>query len=257
MRVRFTDRARMVVRSANEEARSLNHEYIGTEHLLLGLANQEIGVAADVLKSVGIDRTTIRAQLEKLIQNGTGMVMFSRLPMTPRAKQTLKYAVAESQELNHGHVGTEHLLLGLIREDQGVAAQILMNLGLRLPQLRKEVLRLPKRNAGEIAESEIVGGSQDDSPIDPELIELEVTALPEEASRLTADVRRKYRAMTLRLLPHRFAKALLWSLPVAAVIGWYAQSWVLFWLPLTLIALQNVVQPLISDYRFLRRMGGR
>ena len=143
---RFTDRARKVMQLANQEAQRLNHEYIGTEHILLGLVKEGSGVAANVLKNLEIDLRKIRLEIEKLVQNGPDMVTMGKLPQTPRAKKVIEYSMEEARNLNHNYVGTEHLLLGLIREQEGVAAQVLMNLGLKLEDVREEVLNLLGHN---------------------------------------------------------------------------------------------------------------
>ena len=139
---RFTDRARKVLDLANEEAIRLNHEYIGTEHILLGLAKEGAGVAAYVLKHFALELPRIQREIERLIQTGPRAVARSDLPQTPRARKVIEYAMDEARVLNHNYVGTEHLLLGLLREDEGVAAQILMNLGLKFEDVRHEVLSL-------------------------------------------------------------------------------------------------------------------
>ena len=139
---RFTDRARKVMQLANQEAQRFNHEYIGTEHILLGLVKEGSGVAANVLKNLDIDLRKIRLEVEKLVQSGPDMVTMGKLPQTPRAKKVIEYAMEEARNLNHNYVGTEHLLLGLLREQEGVAAQVLMNLGLKLEEVREEVLNL-------------------------------------------------------------------------------------------------------------------
>src|SRR5438874_4566196 len=139
---RFTDRARKVMQLANQEAQRLNHEYIGTEHILLGLVKEGSGVAANVLKNLDIDLRKIRLEIEKIVQSGPDMVTMGKLPQTPRAKKVIEYSIEEARNLNHNYVGTEHLLLGLLREQEGVAAQVLMNLGLKLEDVRKEVLHL-------------------------------------------------------------------------------------------------------------------
>src|SRR5436189_1190765 len=139
---RFTDRARKVMQLANQEAQRLNHEYIGTEHILLGLVKEGSGVAANVLKNLDIDLRKIRLEIEKLVQSGPDMVTMGKLPQTPRAKKVIEYAMEEARNLNHNYVGTEHILLGLLREQEGVAAQVLMNLGLKLEDVREEVLNL-------------------------------------------------------------------------------------------------------------------
>src|SRR5437899_1613986 len=145
---RFTDRARKVMQLANQEAQRFNHEYIGTEHVLLGLVKEGSGVAANVLKNLDIDLRKIRLEVEKIVQHGPGgeQVVMGRLPHTPRAKKVIEYLIEEARNLNHNYVGTEHLLLGLLREQEGVAAQVLMNLGLKLEDVREEVLNLLGHN---------------------------------------------------------------------------------------------------------------
>lgn len=139
---RFTDRARKVMQLANQEAQRFNHEYIGTEHVLLGLIKEGSGVAANVLKNLDVDLRKIRLEVEKLVQSGPDMVTMGKLPQTPRAKKVIEYAMEEARNLNHNYVGTEHILLGLLREQEGVAAQVLINLGLKLEEVREEVLNL-------------------------------------------------------------------------------------------------------------------
>ena len=155
---RFTDRARKVMQLANQEAQRFNHEYIGTEHVLLGLVKEGSGVAANVLKNLDIDLRKIRLEVEKIVQHGPGgeQVVMGRLPHTPRAKKVIEYSVEEARNLSHNYVGTEHLLLGLLREQEGVAAQVLMNLGLKLEDVREEVLNLLGHNMPNESES---GGS--------------------------------------------------------------------------------------------------
>ncbi|MBX3372946.1 MAG: ATP-dependent Clp protease ATP-binding subunit [Phycisphaeraceae bacterium] len=139
---RLTDRARKVMALANQEAQRFNHEYIGTEHILLGLVKEGSGVGANVLKNLDIDLRKVRLEVEKLVKSGPDMVTMGKLPQTPRAKKVIEYAIEEARSLNHNYVGTEHLLLGLLREQDGVAAQVLMNLGLKLEEVREEVLNL-------------------------------------------------------------------------------------------------------------------
>ncbi|MBN1436062.1 MAG: ATP-dependent Clp protease ATP-binding subunit [Sedimentisphaerales bacterium] len=139
---RFTDRARKVMALANQEAQRFNHEYIGTEHVLLGLVKEGSGVGANVLKNLDVDLRKVRLEVEKLVKSGPDMVTMGKLPQTPRAKKVIEYAIEEARSLNHNYVGTEHLLLGLLREHDGVAAQVLMNLGLKLEEVREEVLNL-------------------------------------------------------------------------------------------------------------------
>ncbi len=145
---RFTDRARKVMALANQEAQRLNHEYIGTEHILLGLVKEGSGVGATVLKQLDVDLRKVRLEVEKLVKSGPDMVTMGRLPQTPRAKKVIEYAIEEARSLGHNYVGTEHLLLGLLREQDGVAAQVLVNLGLKLEDVRDEVLNLLGANGG-------------------------------------------------------------------------------------------------------------
>src|SRR5215510_216549 len=157
---RFTDRARKVMQLANQEAQRFNHEYIGTEHVLLGLVKEGSGVAANVLKNLDIDLRRVRLEVERIVQPGPGgdQVVMGRLPHTPRAKKVIEYSVEEARNLNHNYVGTEHLLLGLLREQEGVAAQVLMNLGLKLEEVREEVLNLLGHNMPNESESGGGGG---------------------------------------------------------------------------------------------------
>ncbi len=127
---------------ANQEAQRFNHEYIGTEHILLGLVKEGSGVGANVLKNLGVDLRKIRLEAEKLVQSGPDMVTMRRPPQTPRAKKVIEYAMRAARDLGHNYVGTEHVLIGLLREDMGVAAQVLMNLGLRLENVRAEIVGL-------------------------------------------------------------------------------------------------------------------
>jgi len=138
---RFTDRARRVVVLAQEQARLLNHNYIGTEHLLLGLIAEEEGVAAIALAELGIDLAAVRAQVEEIIGMGTAAPT-GHIPFTPRAKKVLELSLREALQLGHNYIGTEHILLGVIREGEGVAAQVLQKMGAILPLVRSEVMKL-------------------------------------------------------------------------------------------------------------------
>ncbi len=155
---RFTDRARKVMALANQEAQRFNHEYIGTEHILLGLVKEGSGVGANVLKNLDVDLRKVRLEVEKLVKAGPDVVTMGQLPQTPRAKKVIEFAIEEARNLNHNYVGTEHLLLGLLREQDGVAAQVLMNLGLKLEEVREEVLNLLGAG-GEGGEEAIAGGA--------------------------------------------------------------------------------------------------
>ena len=139
---RFTERARKVILLAKEEAKRFNHDYIGTEHILLGLVREGEGVAAAVLASFGLSPDKIRMEVEKLVQPGPSTVISGDLPFTPKAKKVIELAMDEARALGHNYIGTEHLLLGLIREGEGVASQVLMNFGLELDKVREEVMNL-------------------------------------------------------------------------------------------------------------------
>src|SRR6478735_4458211 len=138
---RFTDRARRVVVLAQEEARLLNHSYIGTEHILLGLIHEGEGVAAKALESLGISLEAVRSQVEEIIGQG-GSSPSGHIPFTPRAKKVLELSLREARQLGHNYIGTEHILLGLIREGEGVAAQVLVKLGADLSRVRQQVIQL-------------------------------------------------------------------------------------------------------------------
>ena len=138
---RFTDRARRVVVLAQEEARMLNHDYIGTEHILLGLIREGAGVAAKALESLGISLEAVRQQVEEIIGQGQ-QAPSGHIPFTRRAKKVLELSLREALQLGHNYIGTEHILLGLIREGDGVAAQVLVKLGADLNRVRQQVIRL-------------------------------------------------------------------------------------------------------------------
>ncbi|MBF0533123.1 MAG: ATP-dependent Clp protease ATP-binding subunit [Candidatus Omnitrophica bacterium] len=139
---RFTERARKVIVYAKEEARRFNHDYIGTEHLLLGLVREGEGVAAAVLQKLGLDLETIRIEVEKLVQAGPQTQVIGDIPFTPRSKKALELSAEEARALGHNYIGTEHLLLGLVKEGEGMAYRVLLNLGLDLGKLRNEVMEL-------------------------------------------------------------------------------------------------------------------
>src|SRR6202789_490773 len=151
---RFTDRARRVLVLAQEEARLLNHSFIGTEHILLGLIHEGEGVAAKALESLGISLEAVREKVEETI-GMAGTAPSGSPPFTPRAKKGLELSLREALQLNHSYIGTEHILLGLVREGEGVAATVLVSLGADLPRVRQEVNSLmsggPERQAGRSA----------------------------------------------------------------------------------------------------------
>ena len=139
---RFTERARRVILLAKEEAKRFNHDYIGTEHLLLGLIREGEGVAAAVLMSLGLDPAKIRMEVEKLVQPGPSAAVSGDIPFTPKAKRAIELAMEEARQLGHNYIGTEHLLLGLIKEGEGVASEVLVNLGLDAGKVKDEVMQI-------------------------------------------------------------------------------------------------------------------
>ncbi len=139
---RFTDRARKVMNLGRQEAQRLNHDYIGTEHILLGLVQEGSGVAANVLRNLDIDLKKIRLELEKFVKSGSPTMTVGQLPFTPRAKRVLELSAEEANNLNHNYIGTEHLLLGLLREQEGYAARVLLSLGVKLEDVREEVMEI-------------------------------------------------------------------------------------------------------------------
>ena len=137
----FTERARKVLSLAQEEAQRFNHSYIGTEHLLLGLVREGDGVAAKVLSNLGVHLASVRAEVERRIGRGDRIVL-GDVGLTPRAKKVVELAVDEARRLNHHYIGTEHILLGLVREGEGIAAGVLESLGVNLEKVRAETLRV-------------------------------------------------------------------------------------------------------------------
>src|SRR5256886_3255710 len=154
---RFTDRARRVVVLAQEEARMLNHNYIGTEHILLGLIHEGEGVAAKSLESLGISLEGVRSQVEEIIGQGQ-QAPSGHIPFTPRAKKVLELSLREALQLGHNYIGTEHILLGLIREGEGVAAQVLVKLGAELTRARQQVIQLLRGYQGKETAEAGTGG---------------------------------------------------------------------------------------------------
>ncbi|HYG76777.1 MAG TPA: ATP-dependent Clp protease ATP-binding subunit, partial [Planctomycetota bacterium] len=160
---RFTDRARKVMSFARQEAERFNHDYIGTEHVLLGLVKEGSGVAANVLENLDVDLEKVRLEVEKLVKPAPDVVTMGQLPFTPRAKKVLEFAIDEARALDHNYVGTEHLLLGLLREQEGLAAQVLMNLGLKLEDVRNEVMEFLGAETQQSKDSEPSGGGESSS----------------------------------------------------------------------------------------------
>jgi hypothetical protein len=169
---RFTDRARRVVVLAQDEARRLNHSYIGTEHILLGLIHEGEGVAARALQSLGISLEAVRQQIEEIIGRGQ-QAPSGHIPFTPRAKKVLELSLRESLQLGHTYIGTEHILLGLIHEGDGVAAQVLVRLGADMNRVREQVI-------------ELLHGHQAEEPVSAPSVAAELRLLPAVKTHLEA-----------------------------------------------------------------------
>jgi uncharacterized glyoxalase superfamily protein PhnB len=145
---RFSERARKTMVLARQEARRFNHDYIGTEHILLGLIQEGSGVAAQVLRNLEVDSRKIRDDVEQIVKKGARPVPMGQLPFTPRGKKVLEHSLEEAQKLGHNYIGTEHLLLGLVHENEGIAAQVLLRLGTKLERVREEVVELVGESPG-------------------------------------------------------------------------------------------------------------
>jgi len=156
---RFTDRARKVMQLANQEAQRFNHEYIGTEHVLLGLIKEGSGVAANVLKNLDVDLRKIRLEVEKLVQSGPDMVTMGKLPQTPRAKKVIEYSMEEARNLNHNYVGTEHILLALLELEDG--AGLLTGLGVDKERAEAAITAAVAGIAAVAASQDAVAGKRD------------------------------------------------------------------------------------------------
>jgi ATP-dependent Clp protease ATP-binding subunit ClpC len=139
---RFTERVRKVIQLAREEAMRFNHDYIGTEHLLLGLVKEGEGIAATALANLGVDLRTLRLEVEKLVEQGPATVSVGEIPFNPQAKKVLELAVEEARKFNHNYIGTEHLLLGLIKEGEGIAAHVLDNMKVDVERVQREIVKL-------------------------------------------------------------------------------------------------------------------
>jgi ATP-dependent Clp protease ATP-binding subunit ClpC len=165
---RFTTTARKVMKLACQEAMRFNHDYVGTEHILLGLVKEGSGVAANVLRTLEIEPGRVRGELEKIFQSGLDDASMGKLPQTPGARKVIEYAIEEARGFGHNYVGTEHLLLGLLREQDGVAAVVLLNLGLRLDRAREEIARVLRQDVScgaPIAEAPPIASAGDEKII--------------------------------------------------------------------------------------------
>ena len=164
---RFTENAQKIILIAQEEAKRLNHDYVGTEHILLGLTALDGTVSNKILSSLGVTFRKVRLEIEKMVGVGDAIMLMGEIPFTPRAKKVLEYAVEESQSLGMEHIGTEHILLGLVREEEGLAGTILQNLGVTLDAVRESTLGFLEGAQGEITE-ETVSSSAFDRAEEPE-----------------------------------------------------------------------------------------
>ncbi|MBW8039032.1 MAG: hypothetical protein FVQ85_03435 [Planctomycetes bacterium] len=184
---RFTDRARMVIALANQEAQRFHHEYIEDVHILLGLVREGSGVGATILQNLDVDLKKLRVEVEKLIEPGPDIVVMGKLPQTPRAKKVIENALLEARKLNHNYVGTEHILLGLIWEAEGTAAQILMKIGLNLKDVRQEVYQMLGANPeeGETLVRKVIKEAASDEREMLNLRHWEIESLPAEIGNLS------------------------------------------------------------------------
>src|SRR5580692_2474751 len=160
----FTPRAQQVLALARKEADRFNHNFVGTEHLLLGLIKLGQGVAVNVLQKLGLDLETVRMEVEKQVGTGPDQKMIGNIPYTPRVKKVLALAAKEAKTLNHTYVGTEHILLGLLREGDGVAARVLKNLDVDIEQTRQEILKELDPNFAQGEEGQAAGGAPEPAP---------------------------------------------------------------------------------------------
>ena len=158
MNYNFTDRVRKVLAMAREEAIRLQHDYVGTEHILLGLIREGDGVASAVLITLTVDLEQIHERVEESVRKGKATIALGELPYTSRAKKVLEFAMSEARDFNHSYVGTEHLLLGLLREEKGIAAQVLNSLGVTLEEARGETLKVLGSSDAERSEPAGIGG---------------------------------------------------------------------------------------------------
>jgi ATP-dependent Clp protease ATP-binding subunit ClpC len=162
---KFTERARKVLSLAQEEAQRFQHNYIGTEHLLLGLVREGEGVAAKVLQSMGVSLARVRSSVEFIIGSGDHIVL-GEIGLTARAKKVIELAVDEARRLNHHYIGTEHILLGLIREGEGIAAGVLQSLGVKLEQVRQQTLAVLSGSATQFTASPTASSPVEEAQID-------------------------------------------------------------------------------------------
>ncbi len=179
---RFTDRARRVLVLAQEEARLLNHNFIGTEHILLGLISEGDGVAAKALQSLGIALESVRDRVQETIGPASGPPSGASPPFTPRAKKVLELSLREALQLGHNYIGTEHMLLGLVREGEGVATQVLVTLGAELSAVRQEVIQVLAGHAVEASAATVSLLSDRIAAIDPDAVT--ITELPIDPNAL-------------------------------------------------------------------------
>jgi ATP-dependent Clp protease ATP-binding subunit ClpA len=183
---KFTDRARKTMQLANQEAQRLCHEYIGTEHILLGLIKEGSGVAANVLKNLDIDLRRVRMEVERIIQAGPDCVIMGKLPNTPRAQKVLEYAVKEAEELRHNYVGTEHLLLGMIREGEGVAAEVFRKLNVKQENVRQGILNLVGGEKPNVGCDTATGKDWSTASLTYDGVIMSMGVLPDDLSELAA-----------------------------------------------------------------------
>lgn len=211
------------MRLAEHEARRLGHNYVGSEHILSGLMMEDAGVAANVLKNLGADFPSVRGQVEKLAGPGQDPFTNMNLPLNAEAKNVIMHSMEEAIDLKHNYVGTDHLLLAVVRNERGLAAHVLMNLGLTLPQVRKKTLNLLGH-----------GLDEDETP------ELNPVAAPSSSETTNQAVAADKQAATSGTFASRLFPELFSSFVVAAIVGLVSQSWTVFNVCWGLLALTDV-----------------
>ncbi len=160
---RFTDRARKAIELTWQEARRFNHEYVGTEHLLLGLLKVRGGVAVKVLRNLDVDSRTIRLDVEKLMRSGRDPVTSNKIPQTPQSKKVIEHSLEEARNMRHSYIGSEHILLGLLGEKEGIAFHVLENRGLNIDRVREEVLNTLGLGIDETLPADSIAAPADES----------------------------------------------------------------------------------------------
>ena len=227
---RLTDRANKVLQLASQEAHRFHQEYVGTAHVLLGLLKEGRGVAANALKNLDVDLKEMRLEIERRLEIGPNVVTMGRLPRTPKARKVIEYAMEEARALNHNYVGSEHLLLGLLREEEDVAAQVLAKFGLTLEAAREETLNLLRRG-----------------------IESSAQPVLQETATTSGYLASQLAPRRLKSVAAQLSLELFLSVLIAASVAWVARSWITFTVCLTLLVTREFVRIVWLSTRSSRR----